>query len=319
VVTIKRKRSSLAVLLAWMVLSSVAVLASACGSSQPASTAISGLVHSESGLHLRRITENGLDADFFCDESGGPRRVVITLSGSEGGKWLSDNSSMIRDLLDQGYCVLSLAYFNSDGLPQHLRRIPLEYFETAFQWLAAQQEVVPDDYALFGESRGAELALILGSRYPEVRAVVALVPSHVSFPSPPTGILDGLMGQHSSWTYDGQDLAYVPIPFSFDAGKAIVTWDWNTVMMRALDNTSAVEASAIPVETIRGPVLCISNIHDVQWPSAYGCQQIVTRLTDRGFGYFYDHIAYDEPGTHAWCGQPCWQEVLGFLRDRFDS
>ncbi len=224
---------------------------------------------------------------------------------------------MIRDLLRQGYCVMSLAYFNSDGLPQHLRRIPLEYFETAFHWLAAQEEVVPDDYALLGESRGAELALILGSRFPQVRAVVALVPSYVIFPSPPTGIVDGLLAQHSSWTYGGQDLPYVPIQASFDAGKAVITRDWNTVMMRALEDASAVEAATIPVENIQGPVLCISNTHDVQWPSTYSCQEIVDRLTDRGFSYFYDHIAYDQPGTHAWCGQPCWQEVLRFLIARF--
>jgi dienelactone hydrolase len=315
--TIKLKRSSLAHLLLWLLLISAAALASACASLRRTPTPIAEPASSDGGLHLRQIAVNGLDADFFCDESGGPRRVVITLSGSEGGKWLSDNTSMIRDLLRQGYCVMSLAYFNSDGLPQHLRRIPLEYFETAFQWLAAQEEVVPDDYALLGESRGAELALILGSRYPQVGAVVALVPSYVSFPSPPTGILDALLGQHSSWTYGGQDLPYVPIRVSFDAGKAIITQNWNAVMMRALEDASAVEAATIPVENIQGPMLCISNARDVQWPSTYSCQEIVNRLTDRGFGYFYDHIAYDEPGTHAWCGQPCWQEVLRFLMDRF--
>lgn len=316
-VTVKRKRSSQALALLRLLLASGAAIATACASSPAAPTSVAWTASSADNLHPRQVTENGLDADFYCDESGGARRVVVTLSGSEGGKWLTDSPSMIRDLLHQGYCVMALAYFNSDGLPQHLRRIPLEYFETAFQWLAAQEEVAPDDYALLGESRGAELALILGSRFSEVRAVVALVPSYVSFASPPTSILDGLLGQHSAWTYGGQDLPYVPIHVSLDAGRAVLTRDWNTVMMRALEDVPAADAATIPVENIQGPILCISNTHDIQWPSTYSCQEIMNRLTDRGFGYFYDHIAYDQPGTHAWCGQLCWQEVLRFLKDRF--
>lgn len=297
----------------WMALASLALAVTSCSRSpsppMPAPAEDLGLVP---------VRENGIEADFYCPRSGSRKRVVITLSGSEGGKWLSDNPPMIRDLLARGYCVLSLAYFNSGDLPRHLRRIPLEYFASAFEWLGSRNDVIPNEYALFGESRGAELALILASRHPQVSAVVALTPSHVSFPSPPTGILDALIGQHSSWTQDGQDLAHVAIPASLEAGRAVITRDWNAVMMRALGDDPAAFKATIPVEDITGPLLCISNTQDVQWPSTYSCEEIVKRLEENGFGYYYDHIAYDVPGAHAWCGEPCWTEVLAFLGDHFD-
>src|SRR5262249_51928552 len=46
-------------------------------------------------------------------------------------------------------------------------------------WLAAQSSVDPDRIGVIGASRGAELALLLGTLYPRVRVVVAYMPSNV--------------------------------------------------------------------------------------------------------------------------------------------
>jgi hypothetical protein len=89
--------------------------------------------HFDTSLPGRTITENGLNADFFCKDSGSPQKAVIILGGSEGGKHWSVNTPYIQQLLDQSYCVMVLAYFRAPGLPDTLREIPLEYFEKAFR------------------------------------------------------------------------------------------------------------------------------------------------------------------------------------------
>jgi dipeptidyl aminopeptidase/acylaminoacyl peptidase len=146
------------------------------------------------GISVRSIKVDGLDADFFYRTSEKPQKALILLGGSEGGKSWSDHTASIQEFVDEGYVVLSLAYFGTGDLPSQLRGIPLEYFDKAFHWLSTQKEVIPDDYTLMGVSRGAELALLLGTMHPEVKSVVAIAPSSVVFPGPPTGILDALWG-----------------------------------------------------------------------------------------------------------------------------
>jgi dipeptidyl aminopeptidase/acylaminoacyl peptidase len=148
------------------------------------------------GISVKLIREDGLNGDFFLRPSDKPQRALVLLGGSEGGKSWSAQIPYVRQLVDQGYCVLSLAYFGAEGLPSVQRAIPLEYYARALRWLSTQKGVLPNDYAVLGVSRGAELALLLGSSYPEIRTVIASAPSSVVFPGPPTGIWDAVRGQH---------------------------------------------------------------------------------------------------------------------------
>lgn len=52
--------------------------------------------------------------------------VVVTLSGSEGGKYGSTLNAMY--LANHGISSMAVAYFQAPGLPKKLDRIPLEYF-----------------------------------------------------------------------------------------------------------------------------------------------------------------------------------------------
>ncbi len=127
----------------------------------------------------KEVAENGLVADLFSDVSAQPRKVIIMLGGSEGGKSWSGITRPIELLIQRGYSVLSLSYFKSEGLLNSLEEIPLEYFEKAFDWLSTQAGLVPNEYAILGGSKGSEAALLLGSRYPQVKAVIAFSPSSV--------------------------------------------------------------------------------------------------------------------------------------------
>ena len=264
----------------------------------------------------RTITENGLNADVFCNPSTNPHKAVIILGGSEGGKHWSTNTYHIQALLDQGYCVMVLAYFHASGLPDNLREIPLEYFEKAFQWLSRQPDIIPNHYAVFGGSRGGELALLLASRYAQVKAVVVIDPSSVVFPGSPQGFLDVLAGQHAAWSYQGQPLLFVPWPISFKNAWSLASTNQRALFEQALQNKPAVAAAVIPVENLSGPLLCISDTLDQVWPSKLMCNQVMDRLTQNRFSSYYEHISYDE--MHNTCRlETCMDKVIGFLNEHF--
>jgi dienelactone hydrolase len=262
------------------------------------------------------ITENGLDADFFCRPSDQPQQAIILLGGSEGGKSWSNNRTALVTLLDQGYCVMSLSYFGTPQLPQQLQKIPLEYFENAFRWLASQKQIAPDHYAVIGSSRGGELALLLASRYPQIKAIVAIAPSHVVFQGKPANLIDATHGSKPAWTYQGQAIPFVSIPLSLTTIQAL--WTGNQVAMhdQAFQDAVAVEKATISVEQIRGSVLCVSNTEDNVWHSTWMCDQVVKRLREKDFQFHYEHIAYG--GSHNLCNLTCWNQVLNFLSKHYE-
>lgn len=265
------------------------------------------------------IRAAGLNADLFWSDATTPRKAVLLLGGSEGGKGWSCDKQQVEQLVSEGYFVVSLAYFAAEGLPSHQRRLPLEYFAGVFDWLAAQKGVVPDDYAVIGASRGAELALLLASRYPQVTAVVAIAPSSVVFPGPPTNPIDALCGQHSAWACGPQEVPFVPMPYSLTTLKGLLRPGERTQMFeKALLNTHAVEAAAIPVEKAKAPILLLSFTRDQIWPSTLMARQIMDRLDSANFPFHHQHIAYD--ARHCDCDlDSCWSTVVGFLREQFQG
>src|SRR5580692_10628666 len=263
------------------------------------------------------VNTGGLDADFFYKKSQSPQKAVILLGGSEGGRFWSYHPDFIQDLVNHGFCVLSLAYFGTNRLPKNLRAIPLEYFHQALLWLSTQRNIViPDNYSLIGVSRGAELALLLGSRYSQIKAVVAIDPSSVVFPGPPTSLWDALGRQHSAWSEKGQELPFVRIPFSWTTIKGMASGKRTQMFENALKDTLEANVAAIPAEKIRGPVLLVSFKYDQIWPSPLMCEQLVKRMRDSSFIYYYEHADYNR--THSdWSIPACRKNILAFLDERF--
>ncbi|OWY59480.1 hypothetical protein B7486_74350, partial [cyanobacterium TDX16] len=147
------------------------------------------------------VRDDGLFANFFEPPTPGKHPAMIVVSGSGGG--LSDSRAAL--LASHGIAALSLAYFAYEGLPKGLVNIPLEYFETAIQWLQAQPGVDPERIGVTGGSRGGELSLLLGATFPQIKAVVAYVPSGVLW-----GGFGGDEDVAAAWTHGGKPLAYVP-------------------------------------------------------------------------------------------------------------
>jgi dienelactone hydrolase len=217
------------------------------------------------------------------------RPGLIVLSGSGGGM----DGATAALLAAHGYSTIALAYFGMEGLPGELKQIPLEYFETEINWFRPHPDVFPDSIVVVGFSRGGELALLLGSRFPEIRAVVSYVGS---------GIVLGAVTQTPrverlpAWTWRGEPiepllLGQVKTEFLKPDGRH--SW-----ALERLKNTEDVERASIPVEKINGPVLLISGEEDALWPSTPSSRVAMDRLKRNSFSFPYEHLVYPGAGHH---------------------
>ena len=221
------------------------------------------------GVRFTPLRANGLVGTFYEPPSAGPHPTMIVLGGSEGG--IPGPAGFAGGFASRGYAVLALAYFRAEGLPNLLSNIPLEYFGTAIAWLKAQPSVDANHIGVIGGSRGAELALLLGSVYPSLHVVVANMPSNV--------VIGGCCDPGRwfyAWTVGGRPVAAMPPPGRRNA-------------------TDALQAE-IQVERINGPILLASGKDDGVWPSSESADKIVARLKRNHFQFPYESLMYDHTG-----------------------
>ncbi len=250
-------------------------------------------------VKLVEVREDDVTANLFLPEGKGPYPTVLVLGGSGGG--FADRQAAL--LASHGFAAVSLAYFGVEGLPEELRRIPLEYFEAALTWIGEHPLLDSSRLAVSGTSRGGELALLLASRYPHIRSVVAWVPSGYLWGAISRSEDEGSDEDFASWTYGGKALP--------DAGRVrnnAVAPDEHGVVRLApayLDfaaDESRSNAALIPVENINGPVLLVSGKADTLWPSAHFSTLIEQRLRERGFDFAAEHLSYDDAGHSIGAG-----------------
>jgi len=120
------------------------------------------------GVTRRVVRSDGLVGWLFLP-AGDPKAAVIVLGG--GGGAIDEYWGAM--LASHGYAALNLAYFNQPGLPRGLVNIPLEYFDNAIRWMRRQPWLGDRLLAVWGSSRGGELALLLGATFPDINAVAA--------------------------------------------------------------------------------------------------------------------------------------------------
>jgi dienelactone hydrolase len=243
----------------------------------------------------RRVAEAGLLANYYEGKGRGPRPAILMLGGSEGG--LSARGSMVaRHHAERGYSTLQLSYFRAPGQPTKLENIPLEYFDKALAWLRSQPMVDDSRMAVIGGSKGAEAALLIASRHPELKAVVAAMPSGVVW----SGVDWNFGRVGSSWSELGRPLPYLPI------GK----FDWSRVGQHGLvtmynDGLAALPRrpeAIIPIERASAPILLICGEEDRMWPSCPMARLIQARAKRHGRPEVV-LLAYRDAG-HAVHGMP---------------
>jgi dienelactone hydrolase len=233
----------------------------------------------------------------WARRGGAPSPVVVVLGGSGGGFDLDKAAVFSR----HGFATLALAYFGTPPLPTWLNRVPLDYFEAAFAWLAAQPEIDMRRLGVLGVSRGAELALLLGSRFQQIRSVVAYAPSSVAWAAAGRDKATGEI--IPSWTWRGEPVPFAPLPlrgFMLRSAVPVVLLRrpviFRNLFRAGLRNRAAVEQAAIPAEKINGSILLISGGDDDLWPAAQMSEAIVARLKRSGFAHAAEHLHYPRAG-----------------------
>jgi dienelactone hydrolase len=279
----------------------------------------------------RRVSEPGLLANFYpAPTDGGPDAThpgVLLLGGSEGALG-SSVTRMARSLQAQGYAVLHVSYFRGPEQSPRLALVPLETFDRALTWLERQPGVAKGRLAVVGGSKGAEAALLVATRHPELRAVVAGMPSSVVWPG-----VDWQAGvvSDSSWSSGGKPLVALAYGGpSFSGGR-------RGIYDRGLAMLPTRPLARIPIEKSPATVLLVCGEADNLWPSCPMARQLlaseparvrILAYADAGHGVFGPPFAENDPryarlagfgGTSAGnnnARQDGWPKVIAFLHAR---
>ena len=167
-----------------------------------------------------------------------------------------------------------------------------EGFEAVFDSIATNPELKDKRIVVWGGSKGAELALLLASKFDQINGVISMTPSSVAWAGLGPNTWSG--NQVSSWTYRGEQIPFVPyVPFDF---RTIVDNQFLEVYTLSLKQTDLVEAATIKVENINGPILLISGKEDLMWPTFQMGETIIKRLKDKSFPHWFRHFSYEDTG-----------------------
>ena len=178
--------------------------------------------------------------------------------------------------------MLAVGYFGTRNSPQHLDRISLDGVHAAIAKAAQDPRVDGRCIALVGGSRGGELALLLASHYPDIKAVVAIVPGSAVFPAHTDAM--------NTPAYSLHDKPLPFVPMTWGATPDLLVGNLRGVFDIILRDKAAVARAAIPVERINGPVYFMSATEDEMWPSREMADAMMKRLQARGFRHHAEHL-----------------------------
>ncbi|NJI60827.1 palmitoyl-CoA hydrolase [Microbacterium oxydans] len=248
------------------------------------------------GVERAEVRSGGLVGTLFRPPHDGPLPTVIVLNGSGGGI----NEARAAQYASRGIQALALGYFRAPGLPDHISRTPLEYFEHALRYVVSELSPLGGRPIVSGQSRGGELSLLLAATYPDlVLGVAAFVPAAFAFGA--QGAADPAEGWNGpTWTRDDEPLEHL---WHDNTG---VTWQpWNDepaptrhrdVYIDGLHDRDLARASRIPIERFAGPVACISGLDDRAWPSSMASRIVLDTLARHGHAAERLHLDYEEAG-----------------------
>ena len=222
---------------------------------------------------------------------GKKQPLIVGLGGSEGGNaWTSGYWKKTREqFVEKGYAFLAIGYFGCKNTPAILDKIAIEDVHNAILEVSKNEKIDKNKIAIIGGSRGADLALLVGSFYNDIACVVGLVSSHAVFPGHTQEF------NSSCWTFQGKELPFISV--NEEAVPFLIKRDLRGAFEAMLKDTIAEDKALIKVENIQGSILLISATKDEICPSTPMAEKMITRLRSFNFKYDYNHIPIE--GSHA--------------------
>ena len=128
------------------------------------------------GVDVTYVDEGRMQGFRFVPKEKSHKGLVICFGGSEG----SPNFETAKRLAEEGYETFALFMFGMKNQEQTLRKIPLEQFEDVLSYI---NKNIKDNkpISVLGASKGAEYALNLASKYPEIENLILMAPSSYNF------------------------------------------------------------------------------------------------------------------------------------------
>ena len=241
---------------------------------------------------------------------GEKQPLVVGIGGSEGGNaWTKEYWKKTREqFIENGYAFLAIGYFGCNNTPEILDKIAIEDVYNAIAQAAKNNKIDKNKIAVIGGSRGADLALLLGSYYKDINCVVGMSASHAVFPGH-TQVFNS-----SCWTYNGKELPFIPV--NEEAIPFLMKRDLKGTFETMLKDTAAEQKALIKVEKINGPVLLLSGTKDEIIPAVQMGNKIMSRLKENNFKHTYKHLIFE--GTHSEPTQH-FDEIFIFLNENFNK
>ena len=222
---------------------------------------------------------------------GKQQPLIVGLAGSEGGNaWTRNYWKKTRDqFIEKGYAFLAVGYFGCKNTPAILDRIAIEDIHNAIIIASKNKKINKNKIAIVGGSRGADLGLLIGSYYKDIKCVVGFVSSHAVFPGHTQEF------NTSCWTFQGKELPFIPV--NEEAVPFLMKGDLRGTFDAMLKDKIAEEKSLIKIENIRAPILLLSATKDEICPSTPMAEKMMARLKSFNFKYNFNHIPIE--GSHA--------------------
>lgn len=249
------------------------------------------------GMQVERVQGQYLNGFHLKPDAVRHAGLVVTWGGSDGGP---DYQRAVR-LAGQGYEVLSLFYWGQPNQRPALADVPLDFFDEVLAWRDAHTE--PGPLTLVGTSKGAELALALQPRYPQIDNIVLYAPTRHSW--------QGLefRTEHPSWTWRGEPVPYVSFRYSSpeSTGAFFGAMLLNTPMPLKAQYDSAeaadpnAEAARLKVDQ-RGHLLAFAGAEDAMFTSSRDATLLAEEAGERGAAHVYPGAGHVFGPHDGWVG-----------------
>jgi len=242
-------------------------------------------------IQSERITDEFVGEFFYSDNP--QNKTILWLGGS--GSNMAINSLVCAPLASRGFNVLAVPFFGEKGLPERLSRIPLEYFEKVFAWLAKHPLTAGKEFGILGMSKGAEAALVLASRYPFIHRMVLWAPHAYCF----QGIA---YKNESSWTYEGKDLPYIELKNLWVLENMLSCmiknepFGFTHTFKKGLARAKNKESARIKLENAQADLLMVTGKDCGMWNTYDGCIEIMDTLQRNKYPHSYDLVVYEDAG-----------------------
>ena len=217
------------------------------------------------GVDVTYVDEGEMQGFRLVPKEKSHKGLVICFGGADGGP----NFENAEILAKEGYETFALFMFGMKNQEQTLRKIPLEQFEDVISYI---NKNIKDNkpISVLGASKGAEYALNLACKYPEIDNLILIAPSSYNFAG-----LD-FKDYGSSWTYKGKELPYIDIKkSSFNSFlKNIIVPNiikspisYKETYNSAIEEDSTSQEKLISVKGVKANILMIVGEDDLMWDS----------------------------------------------------